>query len=77
MTKLEFFPQSHDAQFEKLKLASIPNETATQHRYGVEPAAIDLRNIPTIMSLILILVVFAVLANSALLAIDRKLHRSP
>jgi NitT/TauT family transport system permease protein len=37
--------------------------------------AIDLRDIPTIMSLILILVVFAVLANSALLAIDRKLHR--
>jgi NitT/TauT family transport system permease protein len=38
--------------------------------------AIDLRNIPTIMSLILILVVFAVLSNSALLTIDRKLHRS-
>jgi NitT/TauT family transport system permease protein len=37
--------------------------------------AIDLRNIPTIMSLILILVVFAVLVNSALLAIDRRLHR--
>jgi len=37
--------------------------------------AIDLRNIPTIMSLILILVVFAVLSNSALLSIDRKLHR--
>lgn len=37
--------------------------------------AIDLRNIPTITSLILILVVFAVTANSALLAIDRKLHR--
>ncbi len=37
--------------------------------------AIDLRDIPTIMSLILILVVFAVAANSALLAIDRKLHR--
>jgi NitT/TauT family transport system permease protein len=37
--------------------------------------AIDLRNIPTIMSLILILVVFAVLSNSALLAADRKLHR--
>jgi len=38
--------------------------------------AIDLRNIPTIMSLVFILAVFAVLANSALLAIDRKLHRS-
>jgi NitT/TauT family transport system permease protein len=38
--------------------------------------AIDLRNIPTIMSLILILVVFAVLCNSALLAVDRRLHRS-
>jgi len=38
--------------------------------------AIDLRNIPTIMSLVFILVVFAVLANSALLTIDRKLHRS-
>ena len=37
--------------------------------------AIDLRNIPTIMSLILILVVFAVLSNSVLLSIDRKLHR--
>jgi NitT/TauT family transport system permease protein len=37
--------------------------------------AIDLRNIPTIMSLILILVVFAVLSNSALLAVDRRLHR--
>jgi NitT/TauT family transport system permease protein len=37
--------------------------------------AIDLRNIPTIMSLILILVVFAAVSNSALLAIDRKLHR--
>jgi len=37
--------------------------------------AIDLRNIPTIMSLILILVVFAVLANFALLAVDRRLHR--
>lgn len=37
--------------------------------------AIDLRNVPTIMSLILILVVFAVLGNSALLAVDRKLHR--
>jgi NitT/TauT family transport system permease protein len=37
--------------------------------------AIDLRNIPTITSLILILVVFAVLSNSALLAVDRKLHR--
>jgi NitT/TauT family transport system permease protein len=37
--------------------------------------AIDLRNIPTIMSLILILVLFAVLSNSALLAVDRKLHR--
>jgi NitT/TauT family transport system permease protein len=37
--------------------------------------AIDLRNIPTIMSLILILVVFAVLSNSALLAVDRGLHR--
>ena len=37
--------------------------------------AIDLRNIPTIMSLILILVVFAVLVNSLLLAVDRKLHR--
>ena len=39
--------------------------------------AIDLRDIPTIMALILILVVFAVLANSALLAIDRRLHRRP
>jgi NitT/TauT family transport system permease protein len=38
--------------------------------------AIDLRNIPTIMSLILVLVVFAVLSNSALLAVDRRLHRS-
>jgi len=38
--------------------------------------AIDLRNIPTIMSLILILVVFAVLSNSALLAVDRRLHRT-
>ena len=37
--------------------------------------AIDLRNIPAIMSLILILVVFAVAANSALLAIDHRLHR--
>jgi NitT/TauT family transport system permease protein len=37
--------------------------------------AIDLRNIPTIMSLILILVIFAVLSNSALLAVDRRLHR--
>lgn len=37
--------------------------------------AIDLRNIPAIMSLLLMLVVFAVLSNSALLAIDRKLHR--
>jgi NitT/TauT family transport system permease protein len=37
--------------------------------------AIDLRNVPTIMSLILILVVFAVLANSALLVMDRRLHR--
>jgi NitT/TauT family transport system permease protein len=37
--------------------------------------AIDLRNIPTIMSLILILAVFAVLSNSALLALDRRLHR--
>ena len=37
--------------------------------------AIDLRNIPTIMALILILVIFAVLCNSALLAADRKLHR--
>jgi NitT/TauT family transport system permease protein len=37
--------------------------------------AIDLRNIPTIVSLILILVVFAVLSNSALLAVDRRLHR--
>jgi NitT/TauT family transport system permease protein len=37
--------------------------------------AIGLRNIPTIMSLILILIVFAVLSNSALLAADRKLHR--
>ena len=37
--------------------------------------AIDLRNIPTIMALILILVVFAVLSNSALLAVDRRLHR--
>jgi NitT/TauT family transport system permease protein len=36
--------------------------------------AIDLRNVPTIMSLILILVVFAVLSNSALLAVDRRLH---
>jgi NitT/TauT family transport system permease protein len=36
---------------------------------------IDLRNLPTIMSLILILVVFAVLSNSALLAVDRRLHR--
>jgi hypothetical protein len=32
---------------------------------------------PSIMSLILILVVFAVLSNSALLAADRKLHRRP
>jgi NitT/TauT family transport system permease protein len=39
--------------------------------------AIDLRNIPTIMSLILILVVFAVLSNSVLLAVDRRLHRRP
>jgi NitT/TauT family transport system permease protein len=39
--------------------------------------AIDLRDIPRIMALILILVAFAVLANSALLAIDRKLHRRP
>jgi ABC-type nitrate/sulfonate/bicarbonate transport system permease component len=37
--------------------------------------AIDLRNIPTIMSLILTLAVFAVLSNSALLAVDRRLHR--
>jgi NitT/TauT family transport system permease protein len=37
--------------------------------------AIDLRNVPTIMSLILILVVFALLGNSALLTIDRRLHR--
>jgi len=37
--------------------------------------AIDLRNIPTIMSLIFILVIFALLCNSALLIIDRKLHR--
>jgi NitT/TauT family transport system permease protein len=37
--------------------------------------AIDLRDIATITSLILILVVFAVAANSALLAIDRRLHR--
>ena len=39
--------------------------------------AIDLRNIPTITSLILVLVAFAVIANSALLAVDRKLHRLP
>jgi NitT/TauT family transport system permease protein len=39
--------------------------------------AIDLRNISTITSLILVLVVFAVVANSALLAIDRRLHRIP
>jgi NitT/TauT family transport system permease protein len=37
--------------------------------------AIDLRNVPTIMALILILVIFAVLANSALLIADRRLHR--
>ncbi len=37
--------------------------------------AIDLRNVPRITSLILILVVLAALANSALLAIDRRLHR--
>ena len=37
--------------------------------------AIDLRNVPTIMALILILVVFAIAVNSALLAIDRRLHR--
>lgn len=37
--------------------------------------AIDLRNVPTITSLILILVIFAVLANSALIAVDRRLHR--
>jgi NitT/TauT family transport system permease protein len=37
--------------------------------------AIDLRNIPMIMSLILILVVFAVLSNSALLLVERRLHR--
>jgi NitT/TauT family transport system permease protein len=37
--------------------------------------AIDLRNIPTITSLILLLVVFAVMSNSVLLAVDRKLHR--
>jgi len=37
--------------------------------------AIDLRDIPTIMALTLILVVFALLANSILLAIDRRLHR--
>jgi NitT/TauT family transport system permease protein len=39
--------------------------------------AIDLRDIPTITALILILVVFAVLANSALLAMDRRIHRRP
>jgi NitT/TauT family transport system permease protein len=39
--------------------------------------AIDRRDIPTIMTLVLILVAFAVLANSALLAIDRRLHRRP
>jgi NitT/TauT family transport system permease protein len=37
--------------------------------------AIDLRNIPTITSLILLLVVFAVGSNSVLLAVDRRLHR--
>jgi len=37
--------------------------------------AIDLRNVPMIMSLILILIVFALLANSVLLAVDRRLHR--
>jgi ABC-type nitrate/sulfonate/bicarbonate transport system permease component len=37
--------------------------------------AIDLRNIPTIMSLILTLAVFAVLSNSVILAVDRRLHR--
>jgi len=37
--------------------------------------AIDLRNIPTIMALILLLVIFAVVCNSALLAADRRLHR--
>lgn len=37
--------------------------------------AIDLRNISAILSLILILVVFAVVVNSALLAVDRRLHR--
>lgn len=37
--------------------------------------AIDLRDIPAIMSLILILVAFAVIVNAALLALDRRLHR--
>jgi NitT/TauT family transport system permease protein len=37
--------------------------------------AIDLRDVRTIMALILILVVFAVISSSALLAIDRRLHR--
>lgn len=37
--------------------------------------AIDLRNIPIITSLILILAIFAVLVNAALLAVDRRLHR--
>jgi NitT/TauT family transport system permease protein len=37
--------------------------------------AIDLRDVQTITALILILVAFAVLSNSALLAIDHRLHR--
>jgi len=37
--------------------------------------AIDLRDVRTIMALILILVIFAVVSNSVLLAIDHRLHR--